>query len=190
MGWFRHDANTVDPVIVRHRTTVGWQVYKTGSVWRFYLRDSAVVIVTADTAPMTVPSGWRHMAVGRDNSLGRVFIQIDASAPGSATTGALNDLTVATPMMFGAQAGGVLPIIGALGDFVWRKGAPFTWDEIDAHYYNGVTPTNPGGGVVQITWPMREGAGTTAASSPAGYDGTLSAASWTTKTRCKARTAA
>jgi hypothetical protein len=44
--------------------------------------------------------------------------------------------------------------------------------------------------VKQIAWGMREGSGTTIASSPAGYNGTLSSASWTTSTRSKKRAAA
>lgn len=68
-------------------------------------------------------------------------------------------------------------------------GAPFTWDEIEAHCYDGIVPTAPAGSV-QIGWAMREPSGLVAASIPAGYNGTLSADSHTTATRCHARTAA
>ena len=156
----------------------------TDGLTRMRLYDGTTLITCASpfgAKPLT----WMHLFGVRDNVSGLAILYVDGVPMKAQALGALGDigntanLTLLNPaaVLFGAN------------DLLWRKGAPFTWDEIRAHYFDGIIPANPGGGVVQIGWAMREGAGTTVASSPAGYNGTLSAASWTTATRCKARIA-
>jgi len=131
---------------------------------------------------------WTHICAQRDGAF--LYLLVDAGTPATAAD-AGRDVSNLNPVEFGRYAGADgYRLAGAFDDWIWRKGSPFTRDEIEANYYDGVIPTNPGGAVKQIAWGMRENAGTTVVSSPAGYNGTLSAASWTTATRCHARSAA
>jgi hypothetical protein len=83
---------------------------------------------------------------------------------------------------FGRYISDAYPLIGGLNDIMWRKGGGFTPAEIRAHYLHGTVP----GGLTDH-WPCREGAGTNLANLVSARVGTLSAASWTTDTRSKAR---
>jgi hypothetical protein len=165
----------------------GWILdFTAGGALRLRLRDGALTITVTGSALLR--SAWgdadrrdRHVEFTVDRTGGYAYLAVDSGPPARTALGALGSIANVSDMVFGAGASGV---VGGLNDAVLHKGTAWTWDQRDALYYDGDTPDGA------IAWPMREGAGTTAASSPAGYDGTLSAASWTTKTRCKARTAA
>ena len=153
-----------------------------------YFRCNSVLGANLVLSAQPLSQRWTHICAQRDGAL--LSLRINAGAPTTAVD-ALRDVSNVNPVEFGRYAGADgYRLAGAFNDWIWRKGAPFTPAEDAAHYYDGVIPTNPGGGVVQIGWAMRENAGTTVVSSPAGYNGTLSAASWTTATRYKARVAA
>jgi hypothetical protein len=129
--------------------------------------------------------GWHHFAVQRDGT--RLYLFIDAQCWATATDNA-RDVSNTHPLEFGRyyeQAAAIYRYRGAMGGLIWRKGSAFTWDEIEANYYNGVVPAGS-----TCHWPMTEGAGTSAADVISGRNGTLSVASWTTSTRSKARAAA
>ena len=166
---------------------VGWILdFTAGGALRLRLRDGAVTITVTGSALLR--SAWgdsdrydRHVECTVDRAGGYAYLAVDGGPPARTALGALGSIANVADLVFGAGASGV---VGGLNDAVFHKGASWSWDERDALYYNGKVP----GGA--IAWPMREGAGLTAVSQPAGYNGTLSAASWTTKTRCKARTAA
>ena len=156
----------------------------TTGLTRMRLYDGTTLITCASpfgAKPLT----WMHLFGVRDNVSGLAILYVDGVPMKAQALGALGDIGNTANLTFINPAA----VLFGANDLLWRKGAPFTWDEIRAHYFDGIIPANPGGGVVQIGWAMREGAGTTVASSPAGYNGTLSAASWTTATRCKARIA-
>jgi hypothetical protein len=125
-----------------------------------------------------------HLTFVRDTSDGLARIYINAQRPTTGSAAAVGKIDNASALVLGSLSG-----YQDFGDWLWRKGAPFTWAEIEEHYFNVATPATPAG-CVQIGWGMRDGAGTNIVSVPAGYAGTLSAASWTTSTRCPARTAA
>ncbi|NMC34563.1 MAG: LamG domain-containing protein [Veillonellaceae bacterium] len=130
--------------------------------------------------------GWMHFATVIDRSSGYASMYINASLVGRSSIGALGSVSPTSDMSLGDGAANTRT---AFNDLIWRKGAPFTRDEIAAHYYNGIVPATPSG-CIQIHWPLDEGSGTTVRSIPAGYEGTLSSASWTTRTRSRARSAA
>jgi hypothetical protein len=133
---------------------------------------------------------WEHVALSLDRDTNLLRMYRNGSRPVVASAATVGSISNALALQFCSTFGLSPTFRGAHNDWIWRKGAPFTWDEIEAHYYDGVIPANPGGAVKQIAWGMREGSGTTIASSPAGYNGTLSSASWTTSTRSKKRAAA
>lgn len=129
---------------------------------------------------------WSHVACVRGDSFIAVYVDgfLQTKIPVS-----MQDLTEATPLGIGGYWTGAACCAGAMGEVLYRKGSAFTWEEVRAHYLDGTVPDCPAG-CKQIGWALDEGSGTTAHSSPAGYDGTLSADSWTTSTRSKARSAA
>lgn len=143
-------------------------------------RTTAAAANTLCSCPSLAP-GWHHIAFRRSGTT--VDLWADGSLVASAT-GVLRDMTNASALEFGRWVNDNYPWIGAAGDILWRKGAVFTPEEIRAHYLTGTVPTG-----LTCHWPCREGAGTNVADIVGGRDGTLTAASWTTSTRCKARTA-
>jgi len=166
---------------------VGWILdFTAGGALRLRLRDGAVTITVTGSALLR--SAWgdsdrddRHVECTVDRAGGYAYLAVNSGPPARTTLGALGSIANVADLILGAGASGV---VGGLNDAVFHKGAAWTWDKRDALYYVGKVPSGA------IAWPMREGAGVTAVSQPAGYNGTLSAASWTTVTRCKARTAA
>jgi hypothetical protein len=78
--------------------------------------------------------------------------------------------------------------VGRVNDVTTWKGALPTWEQDEAWFFDGIVPDVTG--ATRIIWRANEGAGTTAISSPAGYDATVQANSWTTSTRSKKRAAA
>lgn len=130
-----------------------------------------------------------HLALVCDRSSGKLNFYVNAGPPITSALGSLGSVDVAHPLRLGGVASWTNKFVGSQGEMIWRKGAPFTWDEIRDHYFDGTVPECPAG-CKQIGWAMDEGSGTTAHSSPAGYDGTLLAESWTTSTRSTARSAA
>lgn len=150
-----------------------------------YFQDGSVGV--AVTGPFgRSEHGWIHFATVIDRSSGYVSMYINASLVGRSSIGALGSVSPTSDMSLG---NGAAYTRTAFNDLIWRKGAPFTRDEIAAYYYDGIVPSTPSG-CIQIHWPLDEGSGTTVRSIPAGYEGTLTSASWTTRTRSKARSAA
>jgi len=192
MGWFRRGGPVASTTLF---AKFDFPVTYRG-ILAYYSSTADIVVAmvgdgaTTRTLNVAVRSGWFHLAVVIDRTAGMFFVLVNGAILGSIAIGALGSVDAAVPLRFGQWPGWFNAAFGSHNDWIWRKGAVFSWDEIEAHYYDGVTPTNPGGGVVQIGWAMRENAGTTVVSIPAGYNGTLSAASWTTATRCHARSAA
>ena len=161
----------------------GWFCYGIGSgILSTIIKDG---VNTASVQSRPVFDGWHHLAVVRDTASGLLMVFRNAQAPVTVSGAAVGSLTSAANLSLHRIPGiTTCTVPGSSNDWVWRKGSAFTWDEIEAHCCDGILPS---GG---IGWGIREGAGTTAVSVPAGYNGTLSAASWTTQTRCKSRTAA
>lgn len=187
MGWtVWSGAGPNQPPLVSKLTGANITIYRTSANrWSLYVVDDAALAksVIGPMAPPTIP--WTHFTAGCDRAVGNLTVSINAGPPSTTAIGALVGINPTGTMLLS----GALAFDHGHNDFVWRKGAPFTWEEKEAHYYDGIVPTAPAGST-QIRWDMREGAGTVVASQPAGYNGVLSAASWTTKTRCKARSAA
>lgn len=134
-------------------------------------------------------NGHLHLALVCDRSSGKLLFHVNAGPPVVCSLGALGSVDVGDPLRLGGVASWSNKFVGSQSEMVWRKGSAFTWEEVRAHYFDGTVPDCPAG-CKQIGWALDEGSGTTAHSSPAGYDGTLSADSWTTSTRSKARSAA
>lgn len=183
----RRDSLFVSKLLVGANNGPGFRVYTFGSNGKcvVYFGDGAANVFAFTRS--TYPDRWVLVTLNRIAG-SRFEIAIDDGPPGTAND-TIGSLTSAGPLRFAHGSGFSSPLLGGLNDWVWRKGAPFTWNERQAYCCDGIIPANPGGGVVQIGWSFREGAGVTAASVPAGFDGTLSSASWTDKTRCKARVA-
>jgi hypothetical protein len=192
MGWVRADRLGFQDKIVTKmatmETSAGWLLRFDATVLQpmLALHDGTTLVYIQISRKMD-PSRWCHLGVSADGAGAQVRVFRDAQRPviGTAPAGSLSNVA---NLVVGRSAPGN-GIYGSVNDEVWVKGRAPTWDEIEAHYYDGIEPTAPAGSV-QIAWGMREGAGTTVVSRPAGYNGTLSAASWTTSTRCPARTAA
>lgn len=148
-----------------------------------YVRDAAIQNSVNSRKASIDASSWAHWASCRTDT--NLLLYVNAGPPATGVSTSVNcDNAAALTLMNDNHGRG-----GTRGgnDGIWRKGAPFTWEEIESHYYDGVIPTNPGGGVKQVYWGMREGSGTNVASSPAGHAGTLLAESWTDQTRSKGR---
>ena len=190
MGWIYESAHIANgqPLRINGAGGAYIMVYHSATTdpWAFYVRNDAAALIGAGTAFTTPrrPGQWLHISGNADRATNVITFRTNAAVP-SVTAWGAGAVTLDANVMF-SQAGLWL---GKHNDWLWRKGAVFTWEEIEAHYYDGIVPTAPAGST-QIRWGLREGSGTTVASEPAGYNGTLSAASWTTSTRCKARTAA
>lgn len=185
--WTSARGTSGDIIAQKDDGATGWILdFTTGGALRLRLREGATTITVTGSAMLrslwTTPKGThRHVEITVDRSGGYAYLAIDGGPPARTALGALGSIANAADLIFGAGASGV---VGGLNDAVFHKGTAWTWDQRDALYYQGEIPSGA------ISWAMREGAGTTVASSPVGYDGTLSAASWTTQTRCKARPAA
>ncbi len=160
---------------------VGYYFAFSSNVLILRLRDGAVTIT--DSSTLRCADGQWHSAwLVVDRSLGLALWYLDARRPRTIALGALASLSCPAGVLQLGAAGSV-PVSGR-NDYAWVKGRAPTWDEIEAFHFEGRSPTDA------ICWPMREAAGTTAISIPAGYDATLVAASHVTSTRCHARTAA
>jgi hypothetical protein len=187
MGWFNiRQLATAVRIFEKGLAAPYWLCYHNATRQLVFLVNDGVDAASATTRVLSGPTGWIHLACVRDNTLNALRLHVNAFPYLSGSLAAVGALDNASNLIFASVAGTAHQ---DYGDWLWRKGAPFTWDEVEAHYYDGIEPTAPAGSV-QIAWGMREGAGTAVASRPSGYNGTLSAASWTTSTRCHARTAA
>jgi hypothetical protein len=197
MGWRCSHSPIVNTNIVSKFPVPAWPL---GPGWLCYNAAAGGFqpqVIFADGATSKGISGraeqgycWSHLAFGIDRSLGLGLLYQDAKAPTTVSLAGFGAVDSVADLSF-ARLIGLLTtgVITDLNDWILVVGRMPTWAEIEAHYYDGIEPTAPAG-AVQISWGMREGAGTTVASSPAGYNGTLSAASWTTSTRSKKRAAA
>lgn len=188
MMWFR--ASGTDPYLFAKGGiygTPGHLLYSSGNL-SFLVHGASAVRTTA--LPLNNPMRyhvWSHVAAMFDAATNRLTLLLNAGPPVVSDGVSPGSISALDAIIIGGYPG--LQHAHAVNDCIWRKGSTFTWEEVEAHYYDGIVPTAPAGST-QIRWGMREGSGTTVASEPAGYNGTLSAASWTTSTRCKARTAA
>jgi hypothetical protein len=193
MGWLRIDSFAAGRILLHKAiysaTYRGPVIYQASGSLRALIGDNAAIVPVDSAFRIAEGTGWTHVALCRDTSSGLLLLHVNAGRPASASAAAIGSIDSAANLAVAGSVGGDPGARESANDLLWRKGAPFTWEEIEAHYYDGIVPTAPAGST-QIRWGMREGSGTTIASDPAGYNGTLSAASWTTSTRSKARDAA
>ena len=167
----------------------GWILdFTTGGALRLRLRDGATTITVTGTAILgSLWSGvgsWRTVTITCDRVGGFAYLSVDGGPPARTALGALGSIANTADLIFGAGASG---FVGGLNDSWWWNGRALSWDERRALYFDGIVPA--ASGATRIGWAMRENTGTVVASSPSGYNGTLSADSHTTATRCKARIA-
>lgn len=193
MGWARVNSN---PAVVAEilskkgaaAANPGWRILRYLDRYYFTVADNSGnnAWQWGNNGTGQYINEWHHVALCIDRTAALMLLYMDGGPPICKSIAALTDsISNALDVTAGSvQVGG-----GWRNDWLTRKGAVFTWEEIRAHYFDGIVPTAPAGST-QIRWGMREGSGTTVASEPAGYNGTLSAASWTTSTRCHARDAA
>jgi hypothetical protein len=185
--WTSARGTSGDIIAQKDDGASGWILdFTTGGALRLRLREGATTITVTGTAALrslwATPKGThRHVEITCDRTGGYAYLAVDSGPPARTALGALGSITNAADLIFGAGASGV---VGGVNDAMFHKGTAWTWDQRDELYYHGSIPAGA------ISWGMREGVGTTVMSSPAGYDGALSAASWTTSTRSKKRAAA
>lgn len=182
-GWFRvMDADSYSGIAGKGLGGANptWYVYwdYTTQSLQFSTRTAATS-KNCPTAANTAPLGrWLFWCARRDAAT--MYLSINAGAVKTAAQAAL-DVDNAESLYLNRVVAGPWNLTGMCNDLFWLKGTCMTQDQIDALFYEGTYPTGC------VKWGCREGALTTCASSPAGYDGTLSAASWTTLTRGHAR---
>jgi len=167
----------------------GWILdFTTGGALRLRLRDGATTITVTGTAILgSLWSGvgsWRTVTITCDRVGGFAYLSVDGGPPARTALGALGSIANTADLIFGAGASG---FVGGLNDSWWWNGRALSWDERRALYFDGIVPA--ASGATRIGWAMRENTGTVVASSPSGYNGTLSADSHTPATRFKARVA-
>jgi len=159
----------------------GWMLIRqsTGVFWFYQSDGSGAVWDGASVAAGAIPDGHCLISAVRNAELNKLFLYVNAQLRGEATIlqgGTINN-TVDLSLVRTSYAAG-MP--SCRNDSYWLKGTAWSPGQIEAHYFDGAEP------LYTVKWPLRDGSGTTAISQPAGYNGTLSAASWTTKTRCPA----
>jgi hypothetical protein len=168
----------------------GWELYWAAAAHTFNLAIGDGVAHSFTSGKTISRDRWSMISLSADRDLGLAIVRVNGSPCLSVSIAALGSVdNAARGLRWGWLNGVFSAMIGRHNDWLWRKGAVFSWDEIDAYCYDSVTPVAPAGSV-QIGWAMREGAGTSAFSIPAGYTATLSSAAWSSMTRCHARTSA
>lgn len=175
-----------DIVAQKDNGTTGWILdFTTSGALRLRLRDGVTTITVTGTSQLgslwSGSAGWHSVEITCDRAGGYAYLSVDGGPPARTALGALGSVANVAALIFGAAASGLL---GGLNDAWWWNGRALTWDERRGLFFDGIVPA--AGAATRIGWAMREGAGSVVASAPAGYNGTLSAASWTPATRCKA----
>lgn len=155
------------------------------------IASDGVIPVILFSTRIAVAGEYALLTVGIDRTAGLLRLRVNDEAEDTAALGALGTMANAEAVKIGSNYPATVTAFPGttINDVLWRKGGIFTLAEIRARYYEGVAPTTPTG-MIQIGWAGREGAGTNVASVPPGFNCTMSAAGWTTDTRCKARSTA
>lgn len=184
LGWTRRNVASGDCYLFGRSNAGAYILVYTDAVasWRYAVSDgvSAANIGTALKMPLM---RWTQFAAILDRDAALLRFYQDGELIASPALGAVASLSfdAVTTYIGGSST-------GQGNDFAWYNGKALTQDEVRSHYFDGVFPT--AGSSTRVIWRINEGADTSVASEPAGYTGTLSAANWSTDTRCKARTAA
>jgi hypothetical protein len=172
-----------------------WTIKGTGGDWRpFYQNSAGCPVAYANdnvtfamaTATVKARDLWDYYWTTINRTTGKLELWRNLDMIADAALGTLADVAPTGNLNVGYMdlASGDIKV----NDLIWRKGAVLTWDEVRRYLTQGIP--FPTAGTKQITWGMREGSGTACVSVPAGYNGTLAGAAWTTKTRQHARVAA
>jgi hypothetical protein len=183
VGMWMRIVPTAQTVARKYDGTNGWLLarHANGRLYCALVSGGSGINLGLTDGPIFNDYRWHRVWLVRDVSIPRFFLFADAAAPATLAD-SLGSIGTTAHMYVGSSAG--VSLTGAANDLTVVIGRAPTWAELDADCYDGVLPAGA------ILWSLREGSGTSAVSVPAGYNGTLSAAGWTTATRCKARTAA